>query len=190
MQEFIEDLEKLLKSEAYISVFVQKYEESTESPIKELMYDLDHYLSDSDCRAKEPEYAEMQRSELKKMIALLKKGEIKEALDISFLSATSIKTYHCSINGKNFLLELDGKKSKHGFYKWVTVEAKDESEAELLAVEKVKNDEQIKASTQNPQKDSPQLFLDEIYEAEETAEKPNEMGYAFYPEKKWWAFWK
>ena len=101
-----------------------------------------------------------------------------------------MKTYHCNINGRNFLIELEGKTEKCGFYKWVCVKVDNEFDAELRAVEKVRDDASLNSSTRNPKENPPMLYLEEIYEGDEEEERANDTGFVFYPEKKWWQFWK
>jgi|APSaa5957512622_1039677.scaffolds.fasta_scaffold499297_1 hypothetical protein len=87
--------------------------------------------------------------------------------------------YNCNINGKNFLLKFNGVTSKHGFYKWITVEAENKEDAELQSIELIKEDEKITKITKNSSQDSPTLHLEEIKISEEDM---NNSGYTFYSE--------
>lgn len=70
--------------------------------------------------------------------------------------------YCVLMNGTNFLLKVDNKIKKHGFYKWVEVEAKNPKEAELRAVETLRHDKTLIDLTKNKKTDPPSLYLKDI----------------------------
>ena len=95
------------------------------------------------------------------------------------------------MNGQNFLVDMDGKVAKHGFFQNVFLEAKSPHDAEELAVEEIRGDADLKAITQNSKEDPPAIAVEEMSELEsfdgvDTAVS----GRTWYNEKKWWQFWK
>jgi len=69
--------------------------------------------------------------------------------------------YRILINGRNFLLEVEGSASKHGFYQTHWVEAKDSEAAQAAAIMRVRKSEDLKAATQNESTDAPMIFIEE-----------------------------
>ena len=98
-------------------------------------------------------------------------------------------SYRCLINGRNFLLDFDGKARKMGFYKSVYVESADTKAAELDAVEFIRSGE-LRGRVLNSLEDPPMIFVEEIDELESSGLEHNTSGHTFYKEKKWWQFWK
>ncbi len=98
-------------------------------------------------------------------------------------------SYECLVNGRNFLLNFDGKPRKMGFYKTVFVDSSDPAAAELDAVEFIRNGE-LRDKILNAEEDPPLIFVEEMYELESSGVEDNTMGHTFYEEKKWWQFWK
>ena len=87
------------------------------------------------------------------------------------------------LQGKNFLLNFDGKSQKHGFYTTRYVEANDPEEAELKAVDLIKMDSKLTESVQNDHSDVPMIYLDELIELEcFEGENITGTGYSFYIE--------
>ena len=95
------------------------------------------------------------------------------------------------MNGQNFLIEIDGKSAKRGFFQYFYIESGSPHEAEMIAVEKIRSNVELKTATQNPKDDPPTIDLDEIDELE-SFEGIDEMetGRIWYLEKAWWQFWK
>ena len=94
-----------------------------------------------------------------------------------------MKTFYVMLNGRNFLLEIDGPPKRYGFYSSKVVTASDEEEAELKAVDLVRAEQDLKAPTLNAKDDPPMLYLEEIREI--TKEKAKDIptkGHTFYPE--------
>ena len=66
------------------------------------------------------------------------------------------------INGRNFLLNMNGKKEKHGFFLQVCVEADNPNSAELEAIRLLKSDSDLNHLALNPKEDSPVVFAEKI----------------------------
>ena len=66
------------------------------------------------------------------------------------------------INGRNFLVNVNGKEEKHGFFLQVCVEANEAKAAELEAVRILTSDSELKQLALNPKEDPPMLFAEEI----------------------------
>lgn len=95
------------------------------------------------------------------------------------------------MNGKNILVNMDGKVGKHGFFQTFQVEAKDPETAELNVVKEIQSDEDFVSIILNKENDPSRVFLDEIYEIEEfNKDIPKASGRIWYKEKKWWQVWK
>jgi hypothetical protein len=98
-------------------------------------------------------------------------------------------SYRALIEGRNFLLNVDGRMRRHGFYQTVFVEGSDPAEAEVNAIGFVKGDDELKQATQNEQNDPPMLYLDSLEELEGVEAVPTVKGRSYYVEKRWWQFW-
>jgi hypothetical protein len=95
------------------------------------------------------------------------------------------------MHGRNYLINIDGKVKKHGFYQNMFVEADSPRQAETLATARIRLNKELKDATLNSQDDPPKVCLDTIWELDD----PNELGSlepgrTFYIEKRWWQFWK
>jgi hypothetical protein len=100
-----------------------------------------------------------------------------------------MNSYQCLVNGQNFFLNLDGKPKKYGFYKTVYVDSSNPNQAELDAVEYIRNGE-LKEQVRNSIDDPPMVIVEEMYELEKSGVEENTSRHCFYKEKKWWQFWK
>ncbi|MDT4331833.1 hypothetical protein ACQE3E_12130 [Methylomonas sp. MED-D] len=93
--------------------------------------------------------------------------------------------YEVIINGQNFLMEVDGKIERMGFYVTRYVEADNHEEAELKAVYLVRNIERLKGAHLNTEDDPPMLYLEEMYEIENfDGLETLEPGIAFYNDEQ------
>jgi hypothetical protein len=96
-----------------------------------------------------------------------------------------MKKFRAFIHGKNFAIREDDRPDPHmrGFYTTVYVEAADLPAAELAAVEVLRQDEQLRATTCNDRSDRPILDVEEIQEIEsfEGLRLPR-TGFVFYEE--------
>ncbi len=77
---------------------------------------------------------------------------------------TNMKQWHVFVNGDNFLMKSDNKTKKHGFYKWVRVNATSAKEAEERAVKKLRANTLLQHLTTNPRDNPPLLHVKEIWE--------------------------
>jgi hypothetical protein len=98
--------------------------------------------------------------------------------------------YRAMIEGRNFLLAIDGKVRRYGFYQTVFLECADQAEVEAAAIRVVKGDAELKQLAQNEQSDPPMLFLDSFNELDPTEPLPTARGRTYYVEKQWWQLWK
>jgi hypothetical protein len=74
-----------------------------------------------------------------------------------------MKKYKVMLEGRNFLINYEGKIEKLGFLTTRFVEADDPKDAELKAVQLIKEDERLLAAVQNKNKEnSPMIYLDSI----------------------------
>ena len=95
------------------------------------------------------------------------------------------------MNGQNFLVDMDGKVAKHGFFQNFFLEAESPEQAENLAVQKMRENDDLKEITQNPKEDPPVIVLEQMSELESfDGVEDMESGKAWFQEKKWWQFWK
>ena len=99
-------------------------------------------------------------------------------------------TYRAMVEGRNFLLTVEGKQQRYGFYQTVFLECADASEVEGKAVGVVKGDTELRQLAQNDLFDPPMLFLDSFAEVDGTEPLPSARGRTYYVEKRWWQFWK
>src|SRR5262245_33327193 len=98
--------------------------------------------------------------------------------------------YRAMIEGRNFLLSMEGRPRRFGFYQTVFLECADASEVEAIAIGAVKNDAELTQLAQNDLADPPMLFLDSYEELDGPEPLPAEQGRTYYVEKSWWQFWK
>jgi hypothetical protein len=101
--------------------------------------------------------------------------------------------YQILMHVKDIFLLFDGKPKLVGYYQTLKIEADSSEQAELKAVEKIRNDDEIKSMwIKERQKEPPIIFAEEIVEVEEFNKdiSGDESGRAFYPAKHWWQFWK
>lgn len=76
------------------------------------------------------------------------------------------KCYKILIEGKNFLLDMDGKKQKYGFFTTRWVQAGHSSEAEAFALRELHSDKKLKGMAYNAADDPPVLHVDELEEVD------------------------
>lgn len=100
---------------------------------------------------------------------------------------TRMKKFQAFIHGKNFAIREEDRPEPHmrGFYTTVYVEAADFPTAELAAIEVLRQDEQLRATTCNDRSDPPILDVEEMQEIEsfEGVRLPR-TGFAFYEESE------
>lgn len=85
-KKFTDDLEALLHKKIDEEEIRHRYwKESAHKDILEIMQYVEHFLSDADIRERDPEYTSMQEQEMRKLINLIRKGDIQKAKEIDFL---------------------------------------------------------------------------------------------------------
>ena len=88
--------------------------------------------------------------------------------------------YRVFLRGENFVLDVEGKPTKMGFYTTRFVQANDSESAELLAVDLLRKDKKLRGVL-NPRSDPPLIFAEEI-DAVQADEVPEIVpGFAFFP---------
>ncbi len=88
--------------------------------------------------------------------------------------------FRCFIRGENFPLELDGKRQATGFYTTRYVEAADEGDAELKAVNVLRDDPALKVPPGTPGVEHAMVYVEEI-ELVDGPSAPN-AGFTFFVE--------
>lgn len=79
----------------------------------------------------------------------------------------SLRCFRVLLNAENFLVVVDGKEQLMGFYVTHFVEASDETDAEIRAVEATKSEPKLKEGTLNRLRgisEIPMIYLEEISE--------------------------
>ena len=80
----------------------------------------------------------------------------------------------------------DGKNTLMGFYTTRWVEASSPKEAEIVAIEMIKNDQELSEAIINEKDNPPMLYAEEILEIESfEGVNPPGTGYTFYPEENY-----
>ncbi len=87
--------------------------------------------------------------------------------------------FRCLIRGDNFPGKLIGQKKLIGFYTTRYVEADSPEQAELLAVELLRNDPDLEVAPKYRTQDA-RIFLEEIDEVSSKAEKVPNKGFTFF----------
>ena len=100
-----------------------------------------------------------------------------------------MKKFQAAINGRNFILNFDGKAKKVGFYQTVCVECESIDQVEDLAIAIVRDQQDLQKMVLNEGSNPPMLYLDEAWEVDEFDLPKGKTGRGFYVEKKWWQFW-
>lgn len=89
--------------------------------------------------------------------------------------------YRVFLRGENFLLNVDGKPERSGFYTTRFVQANNPDGAELLAVDLIRSDRWLKDSVLNERPDPPTIFAEEIEIIDASDVPPAQGGYSFFP---------
>ena len=94
-----------------------------------------------------------------------------------------MRKYRVTINGRNYLINVEGQPKRMGFFKIYFLEARDPQEAENLAVSKIVADPKWQGTLLNSADDPPMMCLDSLAELEsfEGVESVG-TGYIFYPD--------
>ncbi|MDQ3041452.1 MAG: hypothetical protein M3R11_03620 [Acidobacteriota bacterium] len=91
--------------------------------------------------------------------------------------------YRVRLNGRNFLLNLEGDAQKFGFYTTRDIEAESFEDAELKVVKNIQEDETLKNNVLNGKNDSPMIYVNEMKVLDAVEEKLNNSGFTFYREE-------
>ncbi len=101
--------------------------------------------------------------------------------------------YKVLINGANFLIDMDGRIAKYGFFTTRFVEALDAGAAENAAVQMIRETQRLRDLVRNAPDDPPVMNVIGITKMESFDGIENlELGFVWYEErpKRWWQFWK
>jgi hypothetical protein len=91
--------------------------------------------------------------------------------------------YRVKLAGENFRLSLEGKVMKLGFLTTRLVQSLDETQAELDAVQLVREDQKL-VGVLNERSDPPMIYCEGIEEIEPfDSASVGQTGFTFYPEK-------
>jgi hypothetical protein len=103
-----------------------------------------------------------------------------------------MKKYRLLMHGQNFLIQQDGKTASYGFYHNIFVEAENLQQAQLMVTSKIWHDKKLKEITLNTENNPPRISLETYWELDnfDYTGKYLTTDRTFYPEKKWWQFWK
>jgi len=101
--------------------------------------------------------------------------------------------YVIEINGRNFLVAMEDRIAKHGFFAIRFVEAADPKGAEETAVRMIRETQSLRDLVRNSSEDPPFMDVTEIEEMDSFDAVENlEPGFIWYEEaaRHWWQFWK
>jgi hypothetical protein len=95
-----------------------------------------------------------------------------------------MQKYRVIVRGHNLLTEVDGVRQRVGFFTNVYVEAFTPADAELRAVDLIREDARLRQMTCNPEGDLLRLYADEVQEIDSfDGVRLPRTGLALYPEK-------
>jgi hypothetical protein len=92
----------------------------------------------------------------------------------------TVTHYRVLLRGENFLINTDEKATLFGFYTTRFVKANDPEEAELLAVDLIRQDDSLRKTVLNEQSDPPMIFAKEIAEVDPDDVPESVGGYTFF----------
>ena len=101
--------------------------------------------------------------------------------------------YKIEINGANFLIDMEGRSAKHGFFTIRFVEAPDAAAAENAAVQMIRDTQRLRDLVRNAPDDPPIMDVIGITEMESFDVIENlEPGFMWFEERprRWWQFWR
>ncbi|WP_300670415.1 hypothetical protein [Desulfoluna sp.] len=102
-----------------------------------------------------------------------------------------MKKYRLLMNGSNFLMAVDGKTVRQGFFQNMIIEADSPKQAERQAISRVWHDQELKSLTLNLPQNSQKVTLHTLWELDVAYDDARiDMERTFYFEKRWWEFWK
>ncbi|MEW6127167.1 MAG: hypothetical protein AB1757_09020 [Acidobacteriota bacterium] len=92
-----------------------------------------------------------------------------------------MQKFRVLINGENFLIEVEDKLQKMGFFVTRIIEAASMEEAEILAIDLLKQDARLKAIVRNQSDDPPMLYIEEKEEIQSgDLNNINNTGFSWY----------
>lgn len=100
--------------------------------------------------------------------------------------------YQVLIDARNFLVRLDERVDRYGFIAHRVVKAPDRKAAENLAVQMLREDQELRSLVLNDKTDPPVMDVTEIIELEDSeipTEAPGRIWYEMNP-RRWWQFWR
>jgi hypothetical protein len=90
--------------------------------------------------------------------------------------------YRAMVRGENFFMRLTGEIKRYGFYTTRFVEASRREDAEHDALDRIKNDAELRAAVLNADNIAPELFIEELVEVEaDSVPEDKGAGFSFYP---------
>lgn len=101
--------------------------------------------------------------------------------------------YRVMIDGQNFLVEMDGRVAKYGFFTTRIVESPDPVAAEHDAVQMIRQTQRLRDLVRNDPGDPPVMDVTSIVEVVSGEEvESREPGFVWYGERprRWWQFWR
>src|SRR3954451_23860759 len=101
--------------------------------------------------------------------------------------------YQVEINGQNFLLDVEGRVARHGFFTTRFVEAVDPTAAENAAVRMIRETQRLRDLVRNTSDDPPVMHVVQVVGLDSFDGVENRgPGFVWYPEgsRRWWQFWK
>lgn len=102
-----------------------------------------------------------------------------------------MKKYRLLMNGRNYLMAVDGKTVRQGFFQNMVIEAASPKQAERQAVSRIWHDAELQALIRNLPENLPKVTLHTLWELDVAYDDARiDMDRTFYLEKKWWEFWK
>jgi hypothetical protein len=105
----------------------------------------------------------------------------------------AMPAYRVMIDGRNFLIEMDGRVAKYGFFTTRIVESPDPVAAEHAAVKMIRETQRLRDLVRNDPGDPPVMDVTSIVELEsEEGIENREPGFVWYEERprRWWQFWR
>jgi hypothetical protein len=90
-------------------------------------------------------------------------------------------TFRVSLEGRNFLLLMEGKRQRLGFTTARFVEADDAEEAEALALDRLRADPRLHGTSNDPAA-PPEIFVGDIDEVDRGDVPKAAPGFAFFPD--------
>ena len=85
------DLDDYLKGTIQDDIILRTYFSDTDKDIKTITANLGQFFDDTDIREKDDTYRAMQENEMKKLIHLLRLGQLDQAKKINFLYESEIE---------------------------------------------------------------------------------------------------